>query len=56
MLISPGIWLNRSLWSDSEFKGGFFRSAVHAHKKNVLQINPLTDNERNERVWDGFDV
>ena len=56
MLISQETWQNRSLWSDSEFKGGFFRSAVHAHKKNVLQINPLTDNERNEKVWDGFDV
>jgi len=35
---------------------GVFRSAVHAHKKNFLQINPLTDNERDERVWGGFDV
>jgi hypothetical protein len=48
MLISQETWQNRSPSNSSEFKGGFFGSAVCAHKKNFLQINPLTDNERDE--------
>jgi hypothetical protein len=48
MLISQETWPNRSPWSSPEFKGGFFRPVACAHKNNFLQINPLTDNERDE--------